>query len=140
MSVEMNAKQREFILLRADGMSYDKIALKLKTAKSTLIQWSKLFEENIKELQFHAMAELKETYTWNLKSKYETLLKQMQKIDDAIFDADLSTTQIKDLFTIKQNLVYQLESLEKKVSIKSNVVTQNILGDKEDIPMRLNEV
>ena len=136
----MDAKQREFILLRADGLSYDKIALKLKVTKSTLIQWSKLFEEDIKELQFHALAELKQTYTWNIKSKYETLLKQLQKIDDAILDADLSTTQIKDLFTIKQNLVYQLESLEKKVSIKSNVVTPNILGEKEDIPMRLNEV
>ncbi|MDQ1245203.1 MAG: hypothetical protein QG565_1544, partial [Campylobacterota bacterium] len=129
-----------FILLRADGLSYDKIALKLKTAKSTLIQWSKLFEEDIKELQFHAMAELKETYTWNLKSKYETLLKQLQKIDDAILKAGLSDTSIKDLFTIKQALVYQLETIEKKVSIKSNVVTTNILGQKEDIPMRLSEV
>lgn len=136
----MNTKQREFILLRADGLSYDKIASQLKTAKSTLIQWSKLFEDEIKELQFHALAELKQTYTWNLKSKYETLLKQLQKIDDAILKADLSTTQIKDLFTIKQSLVFQLESLEKKVSIKSNVVTKNILGDKEDIPMRLSEV
>ena len=136
----MDAKQREFILLRSDGLSYDKIALKLKVTKSTLIQWSKLFEEDIKELQFHAMAQLKETYSWSLKSKYETLLKQLQKIDDAILDADVSTTQIKDLFTIKQNLIYQLESLEKKVSIKSNVVTKNVLGEKEDIPMRLNEV
>jgi transposase len=136
----MDAKQREFTLLRADGLSYDKIALKLKVTKSTLIQWSKLFQSEIEELQFHAMAQLKETYTWNLKSKYETLLKQLQKIDNAILDADVSTTQIKDLFTIKQNLIYQLESLEKKVSIKSNVVTKNVLGEKEDIPMRLNEV
>jgi transposase len=136
----MDAKQREFILLRADGLSYDKIALKLKTAKTTLIQWSKLFEDEIKEIQFHAMAELKEAYTWNLKSKYETLLKQLQKIDDGILNADLSTTQIKDLFTIKQNLVYELENIEKRVSIKSNVVAPNVLGEKEDIPMRLNEV
>lgn len=64
----MDAKQREFILLRADGLSYDKIAKKLNTAKTTLIQWSKLFEDEIKELQFHAMAELKEAYTWNQKA------------------------------------------------------------------------
>ena len=54
MSVEMNAKQREFILLRADGLSYDKIASQLKTTKSTLIQWSKLFEDEIKDIQFEA--------------------------------------------------------------------------------------
>lgn len=136
----MDAKQREFVLLRADGLSYDKIASQLKTAKSTLIQWSKLFDEEIQELQFHAMAEMKEAYTWNIKSKYETLLKQLQKIDEGILSADLSTTQIKDLFTIKQNLVFQLESIEKKVSIKSNVVTTNTFGQKEDMPMRLSEV
>lgn len=75
-----------------------------------------------------------------MKSKYETLLKQLQKIDDAILDAELTQTSIKDLFTIKQNLVYQLESIEKKVSIKSNVVTKNVLGESEDIPMVLSEV
>lgn len=135
----MNSKQSKFVLLRADGMSYDKIAKEVGVTKGTLIQWSKLFEEEIKEVQFHAFSELKEAYSWNLKSKYETLLKQLQKIDDAILDAELTQTSIKDLFTIKQNLVYQIESLEKKVSIKSNVVTTNILGDKEDIPMILSE-
>lgn len=74
------------------------------------------------------------------KSKYETLLKQLQKIDEGILDADLSTTALKDLFTIKQNLVYQIENIEKSISIKSNVVAPNVLGEKEDIPMRLNEV
>lgn len=136
----MDAKQREFILLRSDGLSYDKIAQKLKVTKATLIQWSKLFEDDIKELQFHAMAELKISYTFNIKSKYETLLKQLDKIDTAILEADTAQTSIKDLFTIKQNLIYQLTDIEKKVSIKSNVVTKNVLGENEDIPMRLNEV
>lgn len=136
----MDAKQREFIILRSDGLSYDKIAQKLKVTKATLIQWSKLFEDDIKELQFHAMAELKISYTFNIKSKYETLLKQLDKIDNAILEADTAQTSIKDLFTIKQNLIYQLADIEKKVSVKSNVVTKNILGESEDIPMRLNEV
>lgn len=136
----MDAKQREFIILRSDGLSYDKIAQKLKITKATGIQWSKLFEDGIKELQFHAMAELKLSYTFNIKSKYETLLKQLDKIDTAIFEADTAQTSIKDLFTIKQNLIYQLADIEKKVSVKSNVVTKNVLGENEDIPMRLNEV
>lgn len=136
----MNAKQQKFILLRADGLSFDKIAKELNTAKSTLIQWSKLFEDEVKALQFHAMAELKEAYRWSIKSKYETLLKQLQKIDDAILETELTQTSIKDLFTIKQSLIYQLDEIEKRVSIKSNVVTTNFLGDKEDIPMTLKEV
>ena len=52
--MEMNKTQREFILLRADGISFDKIATQLKVSKATLIQWSKLFENEIKENQFAA--------------------------------------------------------------------------------------
>ena len=52
--MEMNKTQREFILLRADGISFDKIATQLKVSKATLIQWSKLFENEIKEIQFEA--------------------------------------------------------------------------------------
>jgi len=136
----MNEKQREFILLRSDGLSYDKIALKLKVSKATLIQWAKLFEDEIKELQFHAMVELKEVYLNSTKSRYEMLLKQLKKIDDGILDANLSNTSVKDLFTIKQNLIYQLENIEKRISVKSNVVDTNILGEREDIPMKLNEI
>ena len=49
--MEMNKTQREFILLRADGVSFDKIATQLKVSKASLIQWSKLFENEIKEIQ-----------------------------------------------------------------------------------------
>ena len=136
----MNEKQKQFIILRADGMSYDKIAKELNTAKGTLIQWSKLFEDEIKEIQFHDYAELKEAYKWNIKSKYETLLKQLQKVDDAILEADLSSTGLKDLFMIKNTIVIQLESIEKRISIRSNVTAKNILGESEDIPLMLSEV
>ena len=46
--MELNSKQMEFVTLRADGLSFDKIAKQLKISKATLIQWSKLFEDNIK--------------------------------------------------------------------------------------------
>ena len=45
--MEMTNKQREFILLRADGLSFDKIATTLKVSKASLILWSKLLEEQI---------------------------------------------------------------------------------------------
>ena len=86
----MNKKQKEFILLRADGLSFDKIATKLKTSKPTLIQWSKLFEDKIEQIQFEAFVEIKEAFSWNTKKRYETLLKQLDKIDKGIIGADLT--------------------------------------------------
>lgn len=135
----MDAKQREFILLRADGISYDKIAKDLNTAKGTLIQWSKLFESEIKELQFHSFLQIKEAYSWSKKAKYETLLKQLNKIDNAILEANLSNSSIKDLFTIKNDILFQLENIEKKVSTKANVTLTNELGYKEELEMKLCE-
>lgn len=71
----MNSKQNKFIIFRAEGISFDTIAEELKTSKSTLIQWSKLFEDEIKSLQFETFIQIKEVYSWNTKNKYETLLK-----------------------------------------------------------------
>ncbi|MFA7500821.1 MAG: hypothetical protein WCY85_07405 [Sulfurimonas sp.] len=135
----INTKQREFITLRADGLSYDKIATKLKTSKSTLIQWNKLFIEQIEELQFHAFVEIKEAYKWNTKSKYETLLKQLNKIDDAILETDLSTTQLKDLFTVKNHLLYQVEAIEKKISVDAKITQTDEYGFKEQLRLKLSE-
>ena len=109
----MNTKQQKFILLRADGISFDNIAKDLKVSKTTLIQWSKLLENEIKDIQFEAFIKIKEAYSWNTKNKYETLLKQLDKIDTGILKADLSETSIKDLFTIKNNITMQLEMIEK---------------------------
>jgi len=48
--MQRTAKHNQFIALRAEGVSFDKIATKLKVGKQTLIQWSKYFEDEIKAL------------------------------------------------------------------------------------------
>lgn len=135
----INTKQQRFIILRADGISFDKIAVQLKTSKATLVQWSKLFQEEIKELQFHAFVEIKELYSWNTKKKYETLLQQLNKIDEGILSSDLTTASIKDLFTIKNNILAQVENIEKRISTDAKVTTTDELGYKEQLRLKLNE-
>ena len=73
--------QTKFILLRSDGLSFDKIAKELKVSKVTLIQWSKLFEDNIKELQFLAMVEIKKQYSHPTKSRYKILFKILDRLN-----------------------------------------------------------
>lgn len=136
---EMNTKQREFILLRADGLSFDKIAKELKTSKPTLIQWSKLFDEEIKTVQFEAFLSIKESFSWNQKAKYKTLLEQMELVNKGITNADISQVNLKDLFTIKNNLVAQIESIEKRIDTDSKVVLTNEFGHKEQLRLNLYE-
>ncbi len=137
---EMNNKQKQFIILRAYGLSFDKIATELKTSKPTLIQWSKLFEDEIKDIQFEAFIKIKEAYSWNTKKKYETLLKQLDKINEGILKADLSKSNIKDLYSIQNDILYKLDMLEKKVTTNPKVTITNELGYKENLDLKLNEI
>ena len=135
----MNDKQRKFILLRADGLSFDKIAKELKTSKVTLIKWNKLFIDDIKDLQFESFLKIKEVYSNNNKNKYEILLKQLNKIDTAILEADLSTSNIKDICTIKNHLTLQIEELEKTITFNPNITITNELGYEEQLKFNLYE-
>ena len=131
--------QTKFILLRSDGISFDKIAKELKVSKVTLIQWSKLFEDNIKELQFLAMVEIKKRYSNTVAKRYETLLQQLDKIDNAILEADLLETPLKDLIQLQQHTYSQIESIEKRFKTKAYITNKNEFGIVENLELTLNE-
>ena len=135
----MTNVQSSFIGLRAEGKSFNIIAKELKISKPTLIQWSKLFENEIKDLQFESFLQIKEAYSWSVKTKYETTLKQLNKIDDAILNADLASSNIKDLFTIKNSLLFQLEAIEKKISVDAKIKQSDDFGNVERLRLKLSE-
>lgn len=136
----MTNVQSSFIGLRAEGISFNAIAKELKVSKPTLIQWSKLFENEIKDLQFDTFVTIKESHSWSSRQKYETMLKQLGKIDDAILEADLTQSSIKDLFTVKTNLLMQLETMEKKISVDTKLNQTDDFGNVERLRLKLNEV
>ena len=136
----MTNPQSLFIGLRAEGKSFNAIAQELKVSKPTLIQWSKLFESEIKDLQFDTFVTIKESHAWSSRQKYETMLKQLGKIDDAILEADLRQSSIKDLFTVKTNLLMQLETMEKKISADTKLNQTDDFGNVERLRLKLNEV
>jgi hypothetical protein len=137
----MTAKQKQFLLLRADGLSFDNITKKLNVSKPTLIKWSRLFMDDINDLQFQSLATLKEQYHFNKRAKFEQLLKHLSKVDVGIENADLAHTTLKDLITVRNNLVVQLEMIEKQTSyINSGLTQKNFLGESEIIKVTLGEI
>lgn len=136
----MNDKQQKFILLRADGISFDKIAIQLKVSKASLIQWSKLFEDEIKEIQFEAFIKIKELHSFNTQSRYNTLLEQLKIIDDGIESADLSKATIKDLYTVKNDILMQVDKIENKIKTSARIKVTNDFGITEMLDLKLNEV
>lgn len=138
----MNAKQKEFIILRADGITFDKIATTLKTSKSTLIKWSRLFQDDIEDLQFQSMVKIKEEFEHTRINKYKTLLDQLKKVDDAILNKNLADTSLKELFLIKSNIDSQLNRLEDKTILKDSGLQSfnEYTNQNEMIEIKLNDV
>ena len=138
--MELNNKQREFILLRADGLSFDKIATQLKVSKATLIQWNKLLEDNIKEVQFEAFIKIKEAYSYSKVKRYEMILKQLDKVDNAILENDLSKDSLKDLIQVKNSLLMQIDTIEDKTTTKAHITQTDDFGYKTELKAKLNEI
>ncbi len=138
----MNDKQKQFLQLRADGLSFDKIAVEIKTSKPTLIQWAKLFKDELNDMKFQSLATLKEQYQFSVKAKFEQNLKHLQKINEAFDNFDYSTATLKELATVRNDITGQLERLEGKTSfIQTGLVsTCEYTGKKETLKVTLNEI
>ena len=115
----MKQKQQQFLTLRADGLSLDKIAKEINITKPTLIKWSSLLADELNDLKALSMLALKEKYKYTQKSKYETLLKHLKKIDKAIEDKDLSSVSIKDLMLLKNDILDKLNHTELNTNFKN---------------------
>lgn len=115
----MTQKQQQFLTLRADGLSLDKIAKEINITKPTLIKWSSLLANELNDLKALSMLALKEEYKYTQKSKYETLLKHLKKIDKAIEDKDLSSVSIKDLMLLKNDILDKLNHTELNTNFKN---------------------
>ena len=112
----MKAKEKKFLILRSEGLSFDKISEEIKVSKPTLVKWSKVYQDEIQDLKAMDLLALKEKYQYTQKETYETLLKQIKKVDDAITNTDFSKLCIKDLLLIKTNILDKIEEIEKNTN------------------------
>ena len=136
----MTIEHKKFITLRADGKSFDSIAKKLNKAKSTLIQWSKLYQDDINDMIFLSMQSLKEEYKHTQREKYQQLLKHLSKVDKAISEIDLSKATIKDLILVRNDIQNSLNDMEKNTRFKdTGLVEKDVFGNNSITTVQLNE-
>ena len=72
--------KKEFVQLRAKGMSFNKIASILKVSKTTLIDWSKEFEREIANLKVMELEELQQMYFVQKQKRIELFRSQLERI------------------------------------------------------------
>jgi len=74
-----NKTKEDFIELRANGLSFDKISTQISVSKPILMKWEKQFEREIDELKFLEFEALREKYNMNKKSKIEIYGELLEK-------------------------------------------------------------
>jgi len=107
-------QKEQFIQLRAQGFSFDKIAEKLEVSKPTLIKWNGEFLEEVKEQQFHELDNLLNEYQVHRKKRFE----QNCKLLNACYaELEKKTDKLERLSVLE--LEKLVETLEKKLEAEA---------------------
>ncbi len=103
-------KKEQFILLRAEGLSYSKIAAQLNISKSTCSKWEKDFTEQITAAKEERLADLYTLYRIGKEAHIEKLGKLLQRIDSAIAEKDLTEIPAEKLLKLKLEYEERLQA------------------------------
>jgi len=109
MAKDFNTKEK-FIDLRAMGLSYDKISKELKVSKSTLIEWSKEFELEIKNFRTIELEALREKFMLNKGKKLELSKEIFEKLMENLRSRNFDDIPSDKLVNLILNLLDKLEN------------------------------
>ena len=91
----------EFIRMRAEGQSYDKIAGALHISKATCTAWERELKADITRLQQEQLNELYSSYGMVKEARIRRIGDTLRRIDEALEEADLSTVAPEKLLDYK---------------------------------------
>lgn len=103
-------KKEQFILLRAEGLSYSKIAAQLNISKSTCSKWEKDFSEQITAAKEERLTDLYTLYRIGKEAHIEKLGQLLQRIDSAIAEKDLTEIPAEKLLKLKLEYEERLQA------------------------------
>ena len=116
-----NEKQREFVKLRAGGLSYSKIAEKMGIGRRTLIGWSKKLRSEINNLQQIEYEALREEYLLSRRQRIRVLGTQLQMVISEIMKRDVSEVPTWRLVKIQNRLVRELAEENEDMTFETEV-------------------
>lgn len=100
---------QEFIQLKAQGLSYRKIAEKLGVSKTTLISWSKKYLPEIANLKSENLEALQEEYCLSIEARVHLWGKILNRIVNDIADRPLESIATEKLFDMMLKAQKKLE-------------------------------
>jgi transposase len=124
--------KKEFIQLRAKGISFNKIDSKLSVSKTTLIEWSKELEREIANLRAMELEELQQMYFVQKQKRIELFGSQLERIIKELETRDLSDVQTEKLLDFKLKYLDFLKREELSLSLQ--------IEEEEDLDQMLNNL
>lgn len=103
--MKTNVEKEQFIQLRAQGLSYDKIATELDISKPTLIKWNEECRNEIANLRFFEIESLITQYGLVKKAKIDSLAQMLNKAIQELKQRSFEDLSTKELLTI----IFQLD-------------------------------
>ena len=128
VAITQKTKQ-QFIELRAEGMSYDKIAKKLKVSKTTLVAWSREYEVDITNLQTIALEALQERYKVGQGHRLELWSEQLEMVRNELKTRGVGDIPTPKLIELLDTLSQKLKDEAVSVRFKSEPYIKNELVD-----------
>lgn len=107
---EHDEKKRQFVLLRASGLSYSKISSQMNVSKPTLIKWGKILKRQIDELKMVELEDMYEEMRIGKKKRIEMLAKMLGSVNAELASRDLSVVPEGKLFDIIIKLMELVKS------------------------------
>lgn len=92
--------QQQFVALRAQGLSFARIAETLQVSKPTLINWSRKFQFEIQNQRAILDEQLQEKWLANRESRVNALGQQLQQVEAELAKRDLSSLTTAQLFSL----------------------------------------
>jgi len=118
--------KEKFIQLRAEGLSFDRIAQELETSKPTLMKWAKEFENEISELMFIEFESLFERFKMLRIERVRCYGEQLELIREALKEKDLKDVSATKLLDMALMLEDRIQGEMRDIS-HASVETKNSL-------------
>ncbi len=95
---------QQFIELRSQGISFARIAEKLRVAKSTLILWSKQHQHLIQNLRAIEWEDFVDQTLASKQDRLKSLMEQLTRLDTELARRDLASIPTPRLQTMAEQL------------------------------------
>lgn len=121
-------KKVKFVQMRAEGATYEAISKELEISKPTLISWSKELQDELHNAKALKILELKAQYKLNNERRFKLQSVLLDKIEEAIEQADFSKISKEKLI---KNAILLTETLDDANTFKKTNLQLDFVGNFE---------